>query len=156
MKIARMPMTNRRKGFRAVLLLAACQILASCVAARQDAGDTPLTIALANTGSASLRCQLIYGHWVERGLGEIAPGEAVRIDLMRAVEDGGVYTMRPDGKKKMMVENVICGRVDNWQPTLGQLDFTRLRQQPVLAARAHCAAPADGGRVACAVDQISE
>ncbi len=148
--------TNRAKGFRFALLLAACQILSSCVATRQDAGDTPLTIALKNAGDAPLRCQLIFGHWVERGLGEIAAGAAVRIDLMRAAEDGGVYAMRPDGKKKMMVENVICGRVDNWQPTLGQLDFTPMRRRPARAAEAHCAAPPDGGRVACAIDRITE
>lgn len=148
--------TNDAKGFRFALLLAACQILSSCVATRQDADDAPITIALKNGGAAPLRCQLIFGHWVERGLGEIAPGAAVQIELMRAAEDGGVYAMRPDGKKKMMVENVICGRADNWQPTLGQLDFTRLRQNPARTAEAHCAAPDDGGRVACAIDRISE
>ena len=78
------------------------------------------------------------------------------MDLMRSGEDGGIYVMRPDGKKKMMVENVICGRADNWQPTQGRLDFTPLRQQATQAAAAHCAAPADGGRVACAIDKISE
>jgi hypothetical protein len=28
--------------------------------------------------------------------------------------------MRPDGQKKMMVENVICGRLDGWKESLGQ------------------------------------
>ncbi len=151
-----MPMRKRSIALRRLATLALSLALASCVAARQDAADAPLAVSLHNSGAVPLRCQLIFGHWVERGLGDVAPGAAVQLDLMRAAEDGGIYVMRPDGKKKMMVENVICGRADNWQPTLGQLDFTPLRQRAAPAATAHCAAPSDGGRVACAIDRISE
>lgn len=151
-----LPACKRAGALWSLATAALALALASCVAGRQDAGDAPLAVSLHNGGEVPLRCQLIFGHWVERGLGEIAPGADVRMDLMRAAADGGIYVMRPDGKKKMMVENVICGRADNWQPTLGQLDFTPLRQRAAPAAAAHCAAPADGGRVACAIDKISE
>ena len=151
-----MSLRRRRVALRRLASAALALVLASCVAQRQDAGDAPLAVSLHNGGTVPLRCQLIFGHWVERDLGQIAPGADVRMDLMRAGEDGGIYVMRPDGKKKMMVENVICGRADNWQPTLGRLDFTPLRQQAARAAAAHCTAPADGGRVACAIDKISE
>lgn len=150
--------TNRAKGFRFVALAAACQILASCVAAGQDAKDAPLTIALGNSGAEPLRCQLIFGHWVERGLGEIAPGDSVRLDLMRDGADGGLYVMRPDGQKKMMVENVICGRREEWRATLGQVDLVPLRVRGAGAAdaAASCAAPTGSGRVTCRLDEISE
>lgn len=131
-------------------------ILASCVADRQDAADTAVTISLGNAGAEPLRCQLIYGHWVERGLGEIAPGASVKVELMRAAEDGGLYNMRPDGKRKMMVENVICGRLDGWKESLGQVDLNELRRHAAAAAEASCAAPAGAGRVACRLDKISE
>jgi hypothetical protein len=129
-------------------------ILASCVADRQDAADTALTINLANGGAEPLRCQLIYGHWVERGLGEIAPGGSVKIDVTRAAKDGGLYNMRPDGQKAMMVENVICGRLDGWKESLGQVDLDPLRRNPAAAAEASCAAPAGAGRVTCRLDKF--
>ena len=148
--------TNHGKGFLRIVACGMLLILASCVADRQDAADTELTIDLSNSGAESLRCQLIYGHWVERGIGEIAPGESVRIELMRAVEDGGLYNMRPDGQKKMMVENVICGRLENWKESLGQVDLNELRRHAAASVEASCAAPAGTGRVACRLDRISE
>lgn len=129
-------------------------ILTSCVADRQDAADTPLTINLTNTGAEPLRCQLIYGHWVERGLGEVAPGTSVKIEVMRAAKDGGLYNMRPDGKMAMMVENVICGRLEGWKESLGQVDLDQLRRHPAARVEASCAAPTGAGRVACRLDKV--
>jgi hypothetical protein len=148
--------TNRGKGYLRASVFGALLILASCVADRQDAADAAVTINLANSGSEPLRCQLIYGHWVERPLGEIAPGASVKVELMRAVEDGGLYNMRPDGQKKMMVENVICGRLDGWKESLGQVDLNELRRRAASHVAASCAAPAGAGRIACRLDQISE
>ncbi len=148
--------TNRNKGFLGAAAGGALLVLASCVAERQDAADTAVTIRLSNTGPETLRCQLIYGHWVERGLGEIAPGASVQVDLMRAAEDGGLYNMRPDGRKKMMVENVICGRLDGWKESLGQIDLNELRRRAASHVETSCAAPMGAGRVACRMNQISE
>ena len=139
--------------------MAACGallVLASCVADRQDAADSAVTINLGNAGTEPLRCQLIYGHWVERPLGEVAPGASVKVELMRATADGGLYNMRPDGRKKMMVENVICGRLDGWKESLGQVDLNELRRRAASHVEASCAAPTGAGRVACRLDQISE
>lgn len=146
--------TNRSKGFSRIVACGALLILASCVADRQDAADTALTIELANSGAEPLRCQLIYGHWVERPLGEIAPGASVKVELMRAAEDGGLYNMRPDGQKKMMVENVICGRLEGWKESLGQVGLDPLRRNPATAVDASCAAPAGTGRVTCKLDKV--
>lgn len=151
-----MRITNHGKGFLRIAACGALLILASCIADRQDAADIAVTINLGNKGAEPLRCQLIYGHWVERGLGEIAPGASVKIELMRAATDGGLYNMRPDGRKKMMVENVICGRLENWKESLGQVDLNELRRHAAANAEASCAAPAGPGRVACRLDQISE
>jgi hypothetical protein len=148
--------TNRYKGFLCAAAFGALLILASCVADRQDAADTAVTINLANGGTEPLLCQLIYGHWVERPLGEIAPGVSVKVELMRAVEDGGLYNMRPDGQKKMMVENVICGRLDGWKESLGQVDLNELRRRAASHVEASCAAPTGAGRVVCRLGRISE
>ena len=151
---------HRGDGLWRAAACGALLILTSCVADRQDAADTPLTINLANKGGEPLRCQLIYGHWVERGLGEVAPGESLKIEVMRAAKDGGLYNMRPDGKLEMMVENVICGRLEGWKESLGQVDLDPLRQHAPPGAAVHaeasCAAPAGMGRVTCRLDQISE
>jgi hypothetical protein len=144
---------NRGKGFLCAAACGALLILASCVADRQDAADTAVTIDLANSGAEPLRCQLIYGHWVERGLGEIAPGASVKLELMRAAADGGLYNMRPDGQKKMMVENVICGRLVGWKESLGQVNLDELRRHPVTTIEASCIAPTGAGRVACQLDK---
>jgi len=148
--------TNRQIGFLRAAACAGLLIVASCVADRQDAADTAVTIKLGNAGVEPLRCQLIFGHWVERGLGEIAPGASIRLELMRAKQDGGLYVMRYDGERKMMVENVICGRLENWRESLGQVDLTELRRRPAAEADASCAAPAGPGRVACRLARASE
>lgn len=135
---------------------AALMALSNCAAGSRDGADVPVRIDLRNFGAEPLRCQLIFGHWVERGLGEIAPGAAIRLDLMRAAEDGGLYVMRYDGQRRMMVENVICGRLENWRESLGQVDLKELRRRPVVAAEASCAAPDGPGRVACRLDRLSE
>lgn len=145
---------HRGEGLWRAATLGALLVLTGCVADPQDAADTPLTINLANSGAEPLRCQLIYGHWVERGLGEVAPGESVRIDVMRAAKDGGLYNMRPDGKKEMMVENVICGRLEGWKESLGQVDLDTLRRNPVARVEASCAAPPGAGRVVCRLDKV--
>lgn len=149
--------TNRAKGFLAFALAGALAILASCAADRQDGADSPIAIELRNSGAETLRCQLIFGHWVERGLGEIGPGASVRLDLMRAKQDGGLYVMRYDGQRRMMVENLICGRLENWRESLGQADLAPLRNTAAATqAQAGCAAPAGPGRVTCRLDQVSE
>lgn len=151
-----MTTTNRQIGFLRATACTGLLIVASCVADRQDAADTAVTIKLGNDGAEPLRCQLIFGHWVERGLGEIAPGASIRLELMRAAEDGGLYVMRYDGERKMMVENVICGRLEGWKEGLGQVDLTELRRRAAVAAEASCAAPSGPGRVSCSMDKISE
>ena len=148
--------TNPAKGFLIAKACVVLLILASCVADRKDADDTALTIRLRNAGAEPLRCQLIYGHWVERPLGEIAPGASIEIGLMRAAKDGGLYNMRPDGKLEMMVENVICGRLTEWKDSLGQVDLSPLRQHAATRAMASCAAPTRPGRVACRLDEVIE
>jgi hypothetical protein len=146
--------TTNLAGF---LRRAACGvllILTSCVADRQDVADAAVTINLGNSGTEPLRCQLIYGHWVERQLGEIAPGASIKVELTRAAEDGGLYNMRPDGQKKMMVENIICGRLAGWKESLGQVDLDELRRHPATTVEASCIAPTGAGRVACRLDKV--
>lgn len=145
-----------RAGIARWVMSAALMVLAACASKPGNIADHAVRIDLRNAGAEPLRCQLIFGHWVERGLGEIAPGAAIRLDLMRAAEDGGLYVMRYDGQRRMMVENVICGGLENWRESLGQVDLGELRRRPVVAAEASCAAPDGPGRVACRMDRASE
>lgn len=110
--------------------------------------DRALRIGLAVAGGQPLHCRLIFGHWVERDLGLIAPGASVDIDVSQA-KDGALYIMRDDGQRHMMIENIFCGRDGRWMESYGQVDFAPARSRRPVRIDASCAAPAAGGRVDC-------
>jgi len=125
--------------------------LSSCVS---DAQDRPVTLALANAGTEPLRCRLMYGHWVDRDLGTLAPGAATSIDMTQAASDGALYVLRADGARKMMIETIQCAQSGDWMETFGQVDFAPIRSRRAGAIEASCAAPVDGGRTLCRLDWI--
>ena len=101
-----------------------------------------------------MRCRVIFGHWVDRDLGVLAPGTAATIDMTQSAEDGALYVMRSDGQRQMMIETIQCAQPGNWQQTVGQVDLAPIRSRPVHAAEASCVAPASGGRTACSLDRV--
>ena len=136
---------------RLVLLCVCVGLLSSCVS---DAQDRPVTLSLANAGTEPLRCRLMFGHWVDRDLGALVPGAATELAMTQAAYDGALYVMRADGQRKMMIETVQCAQSGDWMQTFGQVDFAPIRSRRAEAIEASCAAPADGGRTICLLDEI--
>jgi hypothetical protein len=137
---------------RSILFFLSVGLLASCVS---DAHDQPVTLALANTGSEPLRCRLMFGHWVDRDLGALAPGASTTLAMTQAASDGALYIMRADGERKMMIETIQCAPSGNWMETFGQVDFAPIRSRRARAIEASCAAPAGGGRTICRLGRIN-
>lgn len=137
---------------RLVLLCLCVGLLSSCVSETQD---RPVTLALANAGTQPLRCRLMFGHWVDRDLGALAPGASTTLAMTQAASDGALYILRADGERKMMVETIQCAPSGDWMQTFGQVDFAPIRSRRAQAIEASCAAPAGGGRTICRLDRIN-
>ena len=136
---------------RLILLCLCVGLLSSCAS---DAQDRPVTLALANAGTEPLRCRLMFGHWVDRDLGALAPGASTELAMTQAAGDGALYVMRTDGERKMMIETIQCAQSGDWMETFGQVDFAPIRSRRAQAIEASCAAPVGGGRTTCRVDEI--
>ncbi|WP_374651254.1 hypothetical protein [Dongia sp.] len=135
--------------FPAFLLL---PILAACAALPSD---RPVNLQLTNTGAEPLSCRIVYGHWVERDLGTLVPGTTFDIALRQQVSDHALFVNRDDMERRLMIENIVCGRLANWRDSTGQVDLTLPRQQSAAYLEATCAAPAGPGRVACDLTDIA-
>ncbi len=136
---------------RLILLCLCVGLLSSCLS---DTQDRPVRLALANAGSEPLRCRLMFGHWVDRDLGAIAPGAETELAMTQAARDGALYVLRADGARKMMIETIQCAPSGDWMQTFGQVDFAPIRSRRAQAIGASCAAPAGGGRTICRLDRI--
>jgi hypothetical protein len=145
---------TKAAGLRRMLLPLAVAIFwwgtgqADQIASPHVESDRALRIGLAITGGQPLHCRLIFGHWVERDLGLIAPGASVDIDVSQA-KDGALYIMRDDGQRRMMIETIFCGDDGQWMASYGQVDLAPARSRRPGQIEASCAAPAAGGRVDC-------
>ncbi len=135
-----------------IVVLCLCLGLLSCA---PDAQDRTVTLALANAGQQPLRCRLMFGHWVDRDLGVIAPGAEAELAMTQAARDGALYILRADGARKMMIETIQCAQPGDWMRTFGQVDFAPIRSRRAQAIEASCAAPAGGGRTSCRLDRIN-
>lgn len=111
--------------------------------------DRPVTLHLTNSGTETLSCRLMFGHWVDRDLGRLAPGAGIEIALTQQTRDGALFILRDDGKRRMMIETINCGRDGNWMGTFGQVDLAPARAARVDWINAACAAPNGAGRVVC-------
>ena len=121
--------------------------LASCTT--DTSADHPVSLHLTNTGAEALQCRLMFGHWVDRDLGRLAPGGSVDIAMMQQDRDGALFILRDDGARRMMIETINCGRDGNWMETFGQVDLAPARMARPADIDAACAVPADPGRVVC-------
>lgn len=137
---------------RLILLSLFAGLLSSC---QLDSQDRPVSFALVNAGSEPLRCRLMFGHWVDRDLGTLAPGAATALAMTQAASDGALYVMRADGERKMMIETIQCAQPGDWMQNFGQVDFAPIRSRRAQAIEASCAAPAGGGRTSCRLDRIN-
>ncbi|WP_395019077.1 hypothetical protein [Dongia sp.] len=134
-------------------LFAAASLLAGCAGGVTESGDPKVMIQIANAGAEPLQCRMIFGHWVERdlGLAEIGDGgaEDIFVTVSQQPQDGALYVMRPDGARRMMLENIFCARPNDWQATVGQIDLASVRMARPATVEVRCALPQNGGRVTC-------
>jgi hypothetical protein len=131
---------------RATLICALGLALAGCAAA--PAGDPTVAVALHNDGAKALECRIMFGHWVARDLGMLAPGAVTRFRVQQQAKDGALYVMRDDGQRRMMIENIFCNAPDDLQATVGQVDLAPARVARAKEISAGCALP-KSGRVQC-------
>ena len=117
--------------------------------------DHSVNLQLTNAGSEPLSCKIVYGHWVERDLGRLDPGVTFDIALRQQPEDHALFIYRDDMQRRLMIENILCGRAGNWHETTGQVDLARPRQTNVAYLEATCAAPIGPGRVSCQLTDIA-
>jgi hypothetical protein len=136
------------------IILILCTVLLSCTSDPGAPADQPVTLSLSNAGTEPLHCRVMFGHWVDRDLGELASGAATRLDMTQAA-DGALYVLRADGERKMMIETIQCAPSGDWMQTFGQVDFAPIRSRRAQAIEASCAAPAGGGRTICRLDRIN-
>ena len=134
-----------------IAVLCLCLGLPSCAS---DARDRTVILAFANAGQEPLRCRLMFGHWVDRDLGALAPGASTALSMTQAASDGALYVLRADGERKMMIETIQCAQSGDWMRNFGQVDFAPIRSRRAQAIEASCAAPAAGGRTVCRLDRI--
>jgi hypothetical protein len=129
---------------RAALALLAAALLA----APARAGDRALSLTLSNDGAVPLQCRLMFGHWVDRDLGTLPPGGRVAIALSQQAGDGALFVVRDDGRRRMMVETILCGRPGAAPDALGRVDLAPARGARPDAIAAACGAVA-GGDATC-------
>ena len=128
--------------------LALLTLIPACTATAPPRADPAISIRLANAGPRPMRCEIMFGHWVDRDLGIVQPG-AVTGFIAQQQADGALYIERADGQRRLMIENVFCGAENNWQATVGEIDLARARVMRPHAVEARCVLPI-GGRVNCA------
>jgi hypothetical protein len=132
---------------RAVACALAVLALAACAAAPDP--DPTVAVHLRNDGARPLQCRLLFGHWVDRDLGVLAPGAETGFTIQQSPKDGALYIMRSDGARRMMIENLFCAEPGKVETTMGQLDLAPARSARMRRIDGRCAAATAGGRVDC-------
>ncbi|MGH6720124.1 MAG: hypothetical protein ACREER_12465 [Alphaproteobacteria bacterium] len=114
----------RRAAAFGLAAMAALAMVDGCTPARSD----NVVLAIANTGTAALRCLVVFGHWVTADVPVLAPGATASVAVIRDAADRSLHVRRePDGRA-MMVEDIVCDRDAAWGRALRhlRLDVVRL------------------------------
>ena len=117
------------------ILILALPIFADAV----HASEAGVTLSIKNDDTQSLRCAVIFAHWVTSNIDPIASGETATVAMMRGPQPGALYIARFDGRP-MMIENIICGADKNWSDSLDQLPLTLVRDSPTSTYQMECRA----------------
>jgi len=121
-------MRSRRAAIVGGLLVLSALLGTGCNGpAPTGAPDDAVSVRIANDGARTLRCVVLFGHWVTRDLGTIDAGASHDLAMMRDPGDGSLYVLRDDGRK-LMIENVICGARSAWAETLGHIPLLPIRE----------------------------
>jgi len=120
-----------------------------------DSADM-VRVTLENSGNIAMRCQLRFGHWVDRDLGTLEAGRMIEFAVSQDEADGALFIMRSDGKRRMMIETIECWRKEDWEASFGNVDLAPARAARPKSIAARCAAPVAEGRVACEVVKLGD
>jgi len=131
---------------RPSLLAGIAVLLAACTGAASST-DPSVHFRLTNAGTEPMQCKIIFGHWVDRDLGLLAPGGTTAFAAQQQ-RDGALYIERDDGQRRMMIENIFCARPNDWQASVGQVDLATVRAARPAAVDVSCILQS-GGHVAC-------
>jgi hypothetical protein len=132
-----------RRRHRALLGVAALPFLVTAALA----ADPTLTLSIRNDDAQSLRCMVVFAHWVTTDVGPIASGETATVSMTRGPEPGALHIARFDGRP-MMIENIICGADKDWSDnSVDQLPLSPARYSAISAYQIACRAEP---RVVCA------
>jgi hypothetical protein len=132
-----------RRQLKALLGISALPFLAATALA----ADPTLTLSIRNDDAQSLRCMVVFAHWVTTDVGPIASGETATVSMTRGPQQGALHIARFDGRP-MMIENIICGADKDWRSnSVEQLPLSPARDSATSAYQIAChTAP----RVVCA------
>jgi hypothetical protein len=117
--------------------LFAIVILLLPIFAAAHAAEARVTLSIKNHDTQSLRCAVIFAHWVTSDIGPIASGETATLAMTRGPQPGALHIERFDGRP-MMIENIICGTDKNWSDSLDQLPLTLVRDSPASTYEMEC------------------
>ena len=135
----------RRSALLGVLISVSPVFAAAAFAFDARTSAPTVTLSIKNGDTSSLRCSVIFAHWVTSDVGPIAPGQAATVAMTRGPQPGALHIARFDGRP-MMIENIICGAEQNWDDSFDQLPLMSVRDDAGSAYQMECrAAP----RIVC-------
>lgn len=114
-------------------------ILALPIFAAAHASEAAVTLSIKNEDTQSLRCAIIFAHWITTDVGPIASGKTATVVMMRGPQPGALHIARFDGRP-MMIENIICGADKDWSNSLDQLPLIRVRDSSASTYQIVCRA----------------
>jgi hypothetical protein len=91
-----------------------------------SASASTVTLSIKNDDKQTLRCTVVFAHWVTIDVGPIASGETAAVTMIRGPKPGALHIARFDGRP-MMIENIVCGTEQDWGASFDQLPLMRVR-----------------------------
>jgi len=131
----------RRHLARSALLSALALLLAAA-----SASASTVTLSIKNDDPRSLRCTVVFAHWVTVNVDPIASGGTATVAMTRGPEPGALHIARFDGRP-MMIENIVCGTEQDWSNSFDQVPLTQVREGATSTYQIECRAEP---RVVCA------
>jgi len=125
-------MTRLSSGLAVIAVL-----LALVGTARADTGLEQVELTILNQDTSTIRCVVVLAHFVSHDVPVIVPGARATLSMMRDPGDGSLSLDRHDGRR-MMVENVLCGRASDWTATRSDVPMLALRAEGVLVWETAC------------------
>jgi hypothetical protein len=91
-----------------------------------SAGAATVTLSIKNDDAQSLRCMVVFAHWITTDIDPIASGETATVAMTRGPQPGALHIARFDGRP-MMIEHIICGADNDWSNSVDQLPLNAVR-----------------------------